>query len=207
MRHDLQQRALRRLDAIDQATGLDELKIPGFNFHGLQGKPKRYSIHVNGPWCITFEWNEGNAIKIDLEQYHEGAEIMSEYFIKRPLKREPVHPGEILREDVLDNLNLTVSAAAKTMGISRQQLHRILACTNPITAEMALRIGKFVGNGPEIWLRMQQSYDLWHIEKKIITELSKIKTASETCSPLVTYKRGRSCKTMTIREKPDKDYC
>ena len=68
--HDLHSRALRRLDALDQAESLAELKIPGFNFHGLQGKPKRYSIHVNGPWSITFEWEDGDALKIDLEQYH-----------------------------------------------------------------------------------------------------------------------------------------
>jgi addiction module HigA family antidote len=63
------------------------------------------------------------------------------------------------------------------MNISRQQLHRILACTHPITTEMALRIGKFAGNGPGVWLRMQQNYDLWHTEKRIHKELSKIVTA------------------------------
>ena len=67
---DLQSRSLRRLDALDQAESLTDLNVPGFNFHGLQGKPKRYSIHVNGPWCITFEWESGDAFKIDLEQYH-----------------------------------------------------------------------------------------------------------------------------------------
>jgi len=68
--HDLQRRALRRLDTLDQAMDLEELNIPGFSFHSLQGKPKRYSINVNGPWCITFEWDKGNAVKVDLEQYH-----------------------------------------------------------------------------------------------------------------------------------------
>jgi proteic killer suppression protein len=70
VRQDLQLRSLRRLDALDQAELLTDLNVPGFNFHGLQGSPKRYSIHVNGPWCITFEWEEGNAIQVDLEQYH-----------------------------------------------------------------------------------------------------------------------------------------
>jgi toxin HigB-1 len=70
IRQDLQQRLLRRLDALDQAETLGELNIPGFNFHGLQGKPKRYSIHANGPWCITFEWQDGQALRVDLEQYH-----------------------------------------------------------------------------------------------------------------------------------------
>ncbi len=70
VRQDLQLRSLRRLDALDQAELLTDLNVPGFNFHGLQGMPKRYSIHVNGPWCITFEWKAGDALKIDLEQYH-----------------------------------------------------------------------------------------------------------------------------------------
>jgi proteic killer suppression protein len=70
VRQDLQTRSLRRLDALDQAESLTDLNVPGFNFHGLQGSPKRYSIHVNGPWCITFQWEDGDAFKIDLEQYH-----------------------------------------------------------------------------------------------------------------------------------------
>ena len=103
---------------------------------------------------------------------------MVEYSVKRPLKRPPIHPGEILREDVLPSLELSVSEAARRLGISRQQLHRVLACTHPITTEMALRIGKFAGNGPEIWLRMQQAYDLWHAEQRMKDELSKIETAA-----------------------------
>ena len=70
VRSDLQRRCLRRLEVLDRANSLTDLNIPGFNFHGLQGVPKRYSIHVNGPWCITFEWREGNALGVDLEQYH-----------------------------------------------------------------------------------------------------------------------------------------
>lgn len=66
----LVERALRRLDAIDAAKSPEALNVPGFDFHGLQGKPKRYSVHVNGPWCITFEWQGENAVKVDLENYH-----------------------------------------------------------------------------------------------------------------------------------------
>ncbi len=63
-------RIVRRLDAIDIAKTPEALNLPGFDFHPLQGKPKRYSVHVNGPWCITFEWNGENALKINLENYH-----------------------------------------------------------------------------------------------------------------------------------------
>jgi len=57
------------LQAVPPYVG-SHLNVPGFNFHGLQGISKRYSIHVNGPWCITFEWEDGEALRVDLEQYH-----------------------------------------------------------------------------------------------------------------------------------------
>jgi len=63
-------RILRRLDAIDSAKTPDALNIPGFDFHPLHGKPKRYSVHVNGSWCITFEWEGENALRVNLENYH-----------------------------------------------------------------------------------------------------------------------------------------
>jgi proteic killer suppression protein len=70
VRQDLQARCLRRLDVLDAADKLSDLNIPGFNFHSLKGKPKRYSIHVNGPFCITFAWKEDDVWDVDLEQYH-----------------------------------------------------------------------------------------------------------------------------------------
>ncbi len=89
-------------------------------------------------------------------------------------KRQPTHPGEILREDVLPALKLSVSAAARQLGITRQMLHRILSEQAGITPEMALRIGRFCGNGPDVWLRMQQAYDLWHARRRLRDEVSRI---------------------------------
>lgn len=66
----MQERCLRRLDAIHQAEKIEEINLPGFDYHRLYGKPMRHSIHVNGPWCITFEWINGEAWRLDLEQYH-----------------------------------------------------------------------------------------------------------------------------------------
>ena len=64
-------RILRRLDALDAAQVPDDLNLPGFNFHALQGhKPARYTVHVNGPWCVTFEFENGDANVLDFEQYH-----------------------------------------------------------------------------------------------------------------------------------------
>jgi addiction module HigA family antidote len=77
------------------------------------------------------------------------------------IKRAPTHPGAILREDVLPAVGMSITGVAKALGVSRQQLHRIMAETAPVTPEMALRLGKFCGNGPDLWLRMQAAYDLW----------------------------------------------
>lgn len=66
----LRTRSLQILDALDAAIVPEDMNIPGWNFHGLHGKPKRYTTHVNGPWCITFEFDTGDALRVDLEQYH-----------------------------------------------------------------------------------------------------------------------------------------
>ena len=70
IRPDLKSRCLRRLDALNEASKPQDMNIPGFNFHGLRGTPKRYSVHVNGPWCVTFGWDENDAVDVDLGQYH-----------------------------------------------------------------------------------------------------------------------------------------
>ena len=70
-RRKLHRRILVRLDRLDVAAVVGEMSVPGFNFHSLKGgKPTRYSIHVNGPWCITFEFEKGDAWRVDFEQYH-----------------------------------------------------------------------------------------------------------------------------------------
>jgi addiction module HigA family antidote len=68
---------------------------------------------------------------------------MAAYVVKRPVNLPPIHPGELVREEVLPALGLSISEMARRLGISRQQLHRILACTHPITPEMALRLGVY----------------------------------------------------------------
>ena len=64
-------RILRRLDRLHAAPAIEALNIPGFQFHALKGfTPTRYTLHVNGPWCVTFEFRDGDAYAVDFEQYH-----------------------------------------------------------------------------------------------------------------------------------------
>ncbi len=70
VRPDLHKRARRILGSLNQAKSPRDLNYPGLGVHPLHGTPKRYAIYVNGPWRITFEWIEGDAWRVDLEQYH-----------------------------------------------------------------------------------------------------------------------------------------
>lgn len=99
-----------------------------------------------------------------------------EYLITENPKVPPTHPGEILRDDILPALGLTVAEAAKALRISRQTLHRILSEKMAVSPEMAVRLGKFCGNGPGLWLRMQAAYDLWHAERRLRGEVKRIPT-------------------------------
>jgi len=90
--------------------------------------------------------------------------------------RAPNHPGTLLREIVLPALRVSIAQAAREMGVSRQQLHKILAGDRAVTAEMAARLGKYCGNGPRLWLNMQSAYDLWHAEHALANELDDIPT-------------------------------
>jgi addiction module HigA family antidote len=79
----------------------------------------------------------------------------------RERKRVPTHPGEILREDYLVPLNLTITQLADALGISRKTLSKIINRHGKVTPGMALRLSKAFNTTPQLWLNLQQNYDLW----------------------------------------------
>jgi addiction module HigA family antidote len=87
-----------------------------------------------------------------------------------------MHPGELLREDVLPALGRTRAEIARLLGVSRQTLHAILTERAPVTPEMALRLGKLCGNGPELWLALQGRYDLDRLRQAKHSEIDAIPT-------------------------------
>ena len=78
----------------------------------------------------------------------------------------PPHPGEILREDCLKPLNLSVTAAAAWLGVSRQSLSELLNGRNGVSAEMAIRLEKAGWSNAETWLGVQTAYDLWQAKRR-----------------------------------------
>jgi len=96
--------------------------------------------------------------------------------MKRKSGLPPVHPGEIIREDILPEVSLSVTATAKALGVSRQMVHDILAGRKPLSAVMCLKVARLFGGTPEFWMRLQAEYDLKRAaqDKKVMERVARI---------------------------------
>lgn len=83
--------------------------------------------------------------------------------------KNPVHPGEIIKQDCLDALGLSVTQAAKILNVTRPTISRIINRRGAVSPEMAIRLSKAFGSTPEFWLRLQLNYDLAQVQKKAST--------------------------------------
>ena len=93
-----------------------------------------------------------------------------------PMKNPP-HPGRIVRQDCIEPLGLTITEAAKGLGVTRQTLNNLVNGKAGISPEMAVRISKAFGGSPEMWLRLQVNYDLAKIHQPDI-EVKRYRRAS-----------------------------
>ena len=97
------------------------------------------------------------------------------------IDREPPHPGILFAEHVLPELaggRHTVGDIAALLGVSRRTLHRVMAGKASVTPEMALRLGKLCGNGPDLWLNMQAAHDLWRLRRRLHKQIEELPTLS-----------------------------
>lgn len=95
--------------------------------------------------------------------------------ITRSKNRMPTHPGAILREDVMPELDITQFELAKRLGVSRRTVSEILHERRPVTPDVALRLAYFLDTTATSWLNMQQAVDLWCLEQKRGREYSSIR--------------------------------
>ena len=100
---------------------------------------------------------------------------MAEFEAKRDPKRCPTHPGALLRE-VIPATGRSKTEIAALLGISRQHLYDILKERKPVSAAVAVRLGKLFGDGAGVWVRMQGAYDTWCAERELAREIRKIPT-------------------------------
>jgi addiction module HigA family antidote len=90
-------------------------------------------------------------------------------------KLAPVHPGEILREEFLGPMQLTSYAVARACGVPRTRIERLAREETPVTADTALRLGRYFGTTPAFWMNLQGQYDLERAEDEAAADLKRIK--------------------------------
>lgn len=90
-------------------------------------------------------------------------------------KRKPTHPGEVLLEDVMKPLGLTITEAAKYLGVTRKTLSELVHGHSSLSTDMAVRISVATGTTPESWYQMQAKLDLWNASRKKPTDVRKFR--------------------------------
>ena len=92
--------------------------------------------------------------------------------------RAPVHPGVFFERNILPELRKcrTVAEVARLLDVSRTNLYRVMAGSSPVTPDMAVRLGKLCGNGPDLWLAMQARHDAFEASRRLASEIAAIPT-------------------------------
>lgn len=93
-------------------------------------------------------------------------------------KVAPVHPGQVIG-GILEEQGVSLRAAARAIGVTPMALGNVINGKSAVSADMALRIGVYLWNGPDLWLRMQADYDLWHARARLKAELARIEPLKE----------------------------
>ena len=134
-----------------------DMNLPGLFLHRLSGnRSDIWSMRVSGNWRVTFRFNGEHGEVVNYEDYHWGI-IM--------LMHNPPHPGLILKELCIDPLNLSVTSAAKALGVSRKTLSCIINGKAEISPEMAVRLSIAFNTSSESWVNQPAQYDLWQAEQ------------------------------------------
>src|SRR6266446_1627581 len=109
--------------------------------------------------------------------------MAQEFAVRRDrMTRAPVHPGVFFERNILPEFRRqrrTIGEIARLLDVSRQTLHRVMTGRAAVTPEMAARLGKPCGNGPDLWLNLQARHDAWEVTHGLADELKKSPTLSE----------------------------
>jgi addiction module HigA family antidote len=144
------------LGRLNASTSANDMNLPGLFLHPLTGnRSDIWSVRVSGNWRVTFRFNGEHAEIVNYEDYHWD-NIM--------LMHNPPHPGEIIKELCLEPLELSITAAANALGVSRKTLSSIINGKAGISPEMAVRLSIAFNTSSESWMNQQSQYDLWQAE-------------------------------------------
>jgi proteic killer suppression protein len=157
---------LARLNAARSAADMD---LPGFRLHALKGNLKGFhGVTVRANWRVIFRFASHNACDVDYLDYHQGIFTM-------PMKNPP-HPGAVVLRQCIEPLELSITAAAAALGVTRTTLSELVNERRGISPEMAVRLEKVFGGSAESWLIQQAQYDLAQVHTDRI-KLKRLQSA------------------------------
>jgi proteic killer suppression protein len=150
----VQQRAFETLNPIDAATRLDDLRLPPSNhLEALKGdRAGQWSIRSNDPWRVCCRWEGADTHDVEIVDDHRQATTMTR-------KLAPVHPGRYLRE-TLEELGISARQFALHIGTTPRRLSLVLRGMRPVSADLALRLERALGQSAASWVNLQARFDL-----------------------------------------------
>jgi addiction module HigA family antidote len=164
-----ERQARKRLMVLHAAPSLEALMLnPGNRFHALKGDRKgQYAISINKQWRVCFEWREGNVYNVEITDYHWGM------FMGKKNLLDPITPGEILREDFMEPLGISINQLSRDLAVPPNRISEIVNGKRAITADTALRLQRYFGVEAQFWLNLQSEYDLRIMRRKIWDDIQQ----------------------------------
>ena len=164
---------MRKLKQLDDAGSLEDLKVPPGNRLELlkADRAGRYSIRINDRYRVCFRWEAGRAYEVEIVDDTQEGDMTPR---KQQVWGWNIHPGEILREEFLKPMGISVYRLAKEIRLSRSRLNDIVREKRAISADTAVRLGRYFGTTPQFWMNMQASYELRQAENALGREINGI---------------------------------
>lgn len=152
---DIQRSARRKLELLDGADTLQDLRQPPANhLEKLSGdREGQYSMRINDQWRMCFAWRESDVSNVESVEYHEDRTMTEQ-------RLPPIHPGEILLEEFLKPMNISQYRLAKDMSVPARRINEIVQGKRAISADTALRLSRYFGLSERFWMNLQGRYDL-----------------------------------------------
>jgi proteic killer suppression protein len=164
-----ERQARKRLMVLHAVPSIEALMLnPGNKFHALSGNRKgQYAISINKQWRVCFEWNDGNAYHVEITDCHCGVPMSTKKHL------DPIKPGEILREDFLEPLDISINQLSRDLSVPPNRVSEIVNGKRSITADTALRLQRYFGVEAQFWLNLQTEYDLRMMKRKIWADIER----------------------------------
>lgn len=168
--------ARRKLELLDSARTLEDLRVPPANQLEALKKDRagQHSIRVNNQYRVCFVWTELGPAEVELGITTRDRALELP-MVRIPTHQAPTHPGELLLEEFLNPMGLSQQDLADGIRVPYQRVNELVNGRRGITPSTALRLAKFFGTTPDLWMNLQLRWDLYHTQEAEQKDLQRIR--------------------------------